>query len=326
MRGGQIRKILSQIPEKENLAILDFEWNDRANIWIDHHFEPDLGPDPVKNDRMFYDPSAKSTVQLISEKYGCQDGQKELVSMVNMIDSASYPDTEFIFRSDHPLMILRAYLEVAYPSSMMYCRIVEMIASYSCDVAKAIKRMCIDYSTVRNIYGMARKIEKEMIVFGKCSCVNQTRQNQYPRYSEFFINPDIHYAIRISISGPHQKYIQVGYNQWCGVTNKLNIGEFMRSLHYVRGGGHFSVGAGVIKNEDEQRFLDDADIYFNKEEAMEKYAVDKKDPVESRAQELVKTGVDLNDAREQSQKEMEKGSDDSSEGELRSSDDIRKAD
>lgn len=324
MRGGQLKKIVGTIDVGEPLAILDFEYSDRADLWIDHHFNQDLGPDPVRNPRIFYNPAAKSTVSLIAEKYQCEEARKELVGMSNMIDSASYPNVNFIFESDHPLMILRAYLETAFPAEMMYCRIVEMITACNFDIEKALRRMRIGSESVKNVRNTAKRINRDMTVFGKCSVVNQSRQNQFPRYSEFLVSPGVEYAIRMSLSGPHNRYIQIGHNQWVGKPNKLNLGEFMRNLPYVRGGGHFGVAAGVIKNEDEQRFLDDVDIYFNtEEENMEKYGVDKNDPVENRAQELVKEGVDLSDAREQSQEEMEKRSDGPDKVELRSSDDIR---
>jgi hypothetical protein len=223
-----------------------------------------------------------------------------------MIDSAGYSDVKFIFESDHPLMILRAYLEPAFPSEMMYCRIVEMLVSTGFNVGTALKRMRIGYESVENIKNISKKISKDMVVFGGCSVVNQNRQGLYPRYAEYFVRPDLEYAIRISIAGPHQKYIQIGHNQWCGKSNTKNLGEFMRNLSYVKGGGHFNVAAGVIQNEYEQKFLDDADLHFHKDkDMMEKYGVDKDDPVESKAQELVKTGMDLSKAREKSQQEKE---------------------
>jgi hypothetical protein len=189
-----------------------------------------------------------------------------------------------------------------------------MLTSTGCDVELSLKRLRIDYDSVRAIKNSAMKISKDMVLFSGCSVVNQSRQNQYPRYAEYFVRPDIEYAVRVSLSGPHQKYIQIGYNQWLGRGNAINLGEFMRNLSYVKGGGHFNVAAGVIQNEDEQKFLDDVDLHFHEEEIMmEKYGVDKQDPVESKAQELVKTGVDLKSAREQSQKEMEKKRDAGSE-------------
>jgi len=318
-RGGQVKKFFNSIPAGDKVAIVDFEYNGLATLWIDHHFNTDLGPSPVKTDRIFYDPAAKSAVELVMERCGASYFQEDTVKMCNMIDSAAYPDVNFIFESDHPLMILRAYLETAFPSDMMFCRIVEMITTCECDVAKSLVLMRIDDGSVKDIRSTAKKIDKHIVQFGACSVVNQTRQNQFPRYSEYFVRPRIEYAIRISLSGPHQKYIQIGHNQWSGKQNTINLGEFMRGLSYIRGGGHFNIAAGVMKNEDEQKFLDDVDIRFNQEETdMEKYGVDKNDPVESRAQDLVKTGVDIGAAREQSQKEIGEKSDAGNEGELQS--------
>ncbi len=326
MRGSQLGKIANKLEPEEPLAVLDFEFNERASIWIDHHFNPNFGPNSVKNNRIFYDPAAKSTVSLVADKYGCPDGYEDLINMSDMIDSASYPNVNFIFESDHPLMILRAYIETAFPAEMTFCRIVEVISNYDCDVGKALRKMKIDENSVKNIRNIAKKIHKAMTIFGRCSFVHQSRQNQFPRYSEFFSIPNVEYSIRMTTSGSHHKYIQIGHNQWAGKPNKLNLGEFLRDLPYVRGGGHFNVAAGIIKNADEQKFLDDLDIHFNmKEESMEKYGVDKTDPVEDRAQELVKEGVDISDARMQSQVEMEKKSDVNDEGKFRPSGDIRKA-
>jgi len=311
MRGETLKKILEKIPINEELAIFDFEFNKRATIWADHHYSPDFGPDQIMTDNIWYDPSAKSLVQILTKKFG--DHFPDLSAMANMIDSASFPSPQFIFESDHPLMILRAYIETTFPSDMTYSRIVENIALNKCDVGYAIKKMGITYQEVKNIKNIALKIMKNILKFGDCSIIHQTRQGQFPRYSEFLMIPDIKYAIRISLSGPHHKYIQMGYNQWCGKQNTINIGEFFRNLSYGRGGGHFSVGACLIKNEDENKFLDDVDCYFNKTKTnsaegadnMEKYGVDKEDNVEKRAIELVKTGMDIDEARKQSQKEQE---------------------
>ena len=305
MRGDTIKRILNKLPENERIAILDFEFNKRADVWIDHHYSADFGPCCVKTDKVMYNPAAKSAARIVEEYFQRTDNHSDLLDMVDMIDSGTYPDCKFIFESDHPLMILRAYLETAFPSDVVYSRIVDILAINGCDIEHLIKKMGIDYQCVSNIKNIARKISKDLVKFGACSCVHQTRQNQFPRYSEFFVVPENEYAIRISLSGPHHKYVQIGSNQWREKSNKINIGEFLRNLSYCRGGGHFSVGAGVIKNEDEDKLLDDIDIYFNKDEGMEKYAVDSEDKVEKRAQELVKTGVDLVEARKKSQKEQE---------------------
>lgn len=317
-RGGQIKKLWSKVAIDDKVAIVDFEYSGRADLWIDHHFNTDMGPNSIKNDRLFYDPGAKSAASLVMQRFEATGAQKDIINMCDMIDSAAYPDVNFIFESDHPLMILRAYLETAFPSDMTYSRIVEMITTCGLDVGKALKLMRIDVDSVKNIRNIAKKIAKHIVRFGSCSVVNQTRQNQFPRYSEYFVSPDVEFSVRISQSGPHQKYIQMGHNPWCGLPNAVDLGAFMRGLRYVRGGGHFGVAAGVMGNEDEQKFLDDVDIHFNKVESMEKYAVDPKDPVENRAQELVKEGADIGTAREQSQAEMEKQPDATSEGELQS--------
>lgn len=323
MRGGSIKKFLDKIPEDDNVAILDFEFNDRANFWIDHHYNVKLGPCQVNNEKIGYDPTAKSAAGIILKRCvaNISPFQKEVIDMIDMIDSASYPDTNFIFESDHPLMILRAYLETVYPADMTYSRIAEIIAFYKCNVKKAIDKMRINYQSVQDIKTLAQKSAKNMTIFGKCSVINQNYQNQFPRYSEFFLRKDVQYSIRISLHGPTQKYIQIGFNQWCGKSNLINLGEFMRTIPYVKGGGHFNVAAGTILNKHEQKFLDNVDFTFNKDDDMEKYGVDPKDPVESKAQELVKTGVSLQDARKQSQEELEK-SNGSGQGELRSGDDI----
>jgi len=313
MRGGSIQKTIDKIPKNESIAILDFEFNPMADIWFDHHFSEQLGPNRVNTGKIFYDSSAKSAVEIIAKEFEFKD-VGSIIDMVNMIDSASYPDVKFIFESDHPLMILRAYLETAFPSDMMYARIVEVIMANGCDVEKSLRKMRIDYSCVRNIRNLASKISKDMLVFGKCSVVHQTRQNLFPRYAEYYAKPETQYAMRISLSGPNQKYIQVGHNQWCGKKNTINLGEFMRKLSYVRGGGHFNVAAGVILNSDEEKFLDDVDVLFNGED-MEKYGVDPKDPVEEKAQEMVKTGMDISDAREKAQEEVRNNA--GSESELR---------
>ena len=67
-------------------------------------------------------------------------------------------------------------------------------------------------------------------------------------------------------------------------------------------GGHYNVGSGTILESNINEFIDMISKLLNNEEdiEMEKYGVDKADPVEKKAEDLIKTGEakDISEARD----------------------------
>jgi hypothetical protein len=155
------------------------------------------------------------------------------------------------------------------------------------------------------------KAKQQMEVYNKISVIRQRRTGQFPRYSEAFIRPDVKYNIRISSIWNKRWHLQVAFNRWHEEKNDLHIGRFLANLNYAKGGGHYNVGGGFIKEDFIEQFIDDFSKITNnyKEEDMEKYGVDKEnDKIEKKAEDLIKTGAaeSIDAAREQAVKEDEK--------------------
>ena len=127
------------------------------------------------------------------------------------------------------------------------------------------------------------------------------------------VMPEIKYCIRLTPVGNGCVSFQIGFNAWQGEPNKLNIGKVLSEIsreYIINAGGHFNVGAGVVKEDGVNRLIDDISQIFNeeKEGVMEKYAVDSTDPVEANATNLVKEGSvkNMDQARIEALKNQEK--------------------
>jgi hypothetical protein len=201
------------------------------------------------------------------------------------------------------MMILRAFLERTFPAEMTFCRVAEVIANSDMNVGEALFRLKIDSSHVVELEKNATQIKSEIVVNQNLSIVRQKRINQFPRYAEYFVLPEIKYALRLTPVGGSNIYFQIGFNNWQKESNDFNIGSFLNDLQknklIVNGGGHLNVGAGIVRESLVEKFIDVVSIMLNEEESMEKYAVDSTDGVEKKAAEMVKEGSakNLNDAR-----------------------------
>jgi len=325
MRGDKFDTLIASIKKyKYDIkVILDYQYHSEANLWIDHHYNPTFGDCIIHNENIFYDPKSKSATRLVfksgTSRYYNLDLVNEGIDMVDMIDSADYPNVEMAFKDKSPMMILRAYLERVYPSEMTYCRIIESIVNNKMDVKEALYRMKIGSESIRELEKAAFQVKDQMVVVGNISIINQKRRKQYPRYSEYLVMPEIKYSIKITPIGNDNVVIQIGFNQWQKSPNKINIGIDLLPIvkdYIITFGGHYNVGSGMVKAENLEQFIDDVTKILNEEEDMEKYGVDPTDPVEVRAAELVKEGSvkNIEEGRAETLKIHSKEKDDGSDG------------
>lgn len=309
--------------KREPCIIVDYQHHELADLWIDHHYNKAFGDDPVNTKDMAYNPKAKSAARVIRDMVKkSQLGQfteidESIINMTDMIDSAGYESIEFIFSSKHPLMMLKAYLEqMSIQLSWSYCRAVEAIVVSDFKLEDAMLMLGITPETVESLRNSAKNIGKAMVVNGGVAITEMKRLYAYPRYSEYFVRPDMKYSFRIIHLGGDRIQTDVGFNQWGNFTNEINIGQMLGGFDYtISGGGHHDVGGSIITADKLEQHIDDITSALNPEdpvveEEMEKVGVDKKaDSVEKKAGEMVKTGeVDnLNKAREKAAKEEEDG-------------------
>lgn len=314
-RGEKFNSFITSlhIPEGDELAIFDFENHGASTFWVDHHPCKALGFSAVTNDEAVYDPSSYSAAALVFNYLKTiatiPDNVADLVKQINMIDSAMYPDVNYIFNDVSPIMIIRAYLERTIPNDMIFNHIVETLCATNFDANETLAMLNLDSGVVSDLRNDVGKAKQYMEVYNKISLIRQRRVSQFPRYSEQFLRSDVKYNVRVSSVGNKRLHLQVMFNRWHLEKNDLHIGRFLSNLEYVKGGGHYNVGGGFIREDNVEQFIDDlSNITHNwDEDTMEKYGVDTSDPFEKKADELVKTGESNNieDAREQVQKETE---------------------
>jgi len=322
-RGAIFSSQIKSLVDKKNsrIVVVDYEHTPHAVLWVDHHHSDKLGPSPVINSRVLYNPNELSAARvylnaliddwkLERKEVNCT----QLIDQVDRIDTAGYINIKEFFEDTSPIMCLSAYLETEFPSSMMFCRIVEMLSNKILNVERAMKCLEIDERYVENLRNKAQAASKTMVVYQNFSVIEQQRPNQFPRYSEYYFKPDLGYAIRITKNSGGQLYIQIGANKWSTRKNEINIGNMLNQLSYKKtGGGHFNVGGCVINAKYRDRFLDDMCINLNGDydmkEEMEKYGVAPDDPIEQAATEMVKTGQapNIQDARMKAQKKASVG-------------------
>jgi oligoribonuclease NrnB/cAMP/cGMP phosphodiesterase (DHH superfamily) len=307
-RGDKFNYLISSLFIKpgDKRVIIDYQYHKNADVWIDHHFNESFGECEIRNTKMLYNPKSPSAARLVHEYIKSinpsVDYDTSFLFHVDIVDSGAYKSVEQIFRDKSPIMILRAYLERSYPSEMAYCRIVERIAGSNMNIKDALYTLRIGAFYVKDVEQEALKIKNSIVVSNKISFVTQRRKNQFPRYSEYLVLPDVKYAIRLTNIGNNNIYFQVGYNKWQKEPNDVNIGITVSKMIpiIISGGGHFNVAAGVMKCEMENTFIDEISKLLNHEEVdMEKYAVDKSDPIEQKAESMIKTGSakNINEAR-----------------------------
>ena len=259
-RGDKFNAIVNSI-KNEPIIIMDFQHSDKATLWIDHHQIEKMGPDPVMNDSICYDPRAQSAASLVfkyleSAGHTMEQTLIPVLNAVNMVDSAGYPTVEFIFKDKSPIMVLRAFFETSFPSEMMFCRCVEVMSACGCDIEKANKVLNIDSSYVDMIEQEAQKVKSKIEVYGNFSLVRQKYAYQYPRYSEYYVVNSM-YNMRLSNENSSEMRVNISYNKWSGKKNNLNIGNYCSTSKFIkRGGGHYNVGGGMIDKTRLDEFLD----------------------------------------------------------------------
>jgi hypothetical protein len=261
----------------ERVVIIDYQYSPHADLVIDHHYSSFLGDKFIKNDKLIYDPKAKSCVQVIYDhimNYKCRSsfnddgvipsegGIKEVVEIANMIDSAQYPDNKFFFESDHPAMILNHYISAQPFNANVYNRIVELLWKNCLDVERTLYTLNINTKAIlKSIQDSAKSFEKNLVKNNDFSIAFIKRKNQFPRYAEFYINNDIRYTIRsFPISGDRCQ-VQFGYNEFHEKSNTFNIGLYAsnkeRSGEVISGGGHFNIGSVIIETSKRDEYIDE---------------------------------------------------------------------
>ncbi len=334
MRGDKFDSMFRCFSGNYRKIIVDYQYHSDCDVWIDHHQNKSfLGMDAkdiieaYNNKVILYSPGEKSAARTLYSyldkvNHALIGDLKDPIklhqlALVDMIDSAGYPDVNFVFTNTEPIMILRAYLEnIKLSVENTYCRMVECIVHHSFDLKKVLFSLNIDDSEIMYLKKQATRILKKITISKDVGITSCSTMYEYPRYSEYFTNNGLPFSIRIIALGGGRIHCDVSSNPWVKIDREFNIGNFLSGLDYTfSGGGHKGVGGAVLRESDLNRFIDETVSYLNGGDEMEKYAVDSEDEVEKAAQGIVKeaettgSSVSLEEARAIAAKQ-EKGKDD----------------
>jgi oligoribonuclease NrnB/cAMP/cGMP phosphodiesterase (DHH superfamily) len=295
IRGEKFERLVDSLPVSDTIIILDFQYNKRAKVWIDHHYSSNV---PKEIDSFLVnDITAKSAFSILAPRHG------SLLS-VNMVDACLYPNVDYIFESVDPVMTLNRFITSTFPHDMIWCRVVEVLAKTGINFKKTVSILGLDAQEYldREQEG-CENIKNFMCVHdSRISIVESSRVNEYPRYSEFYVHKFIDYAIRKVSTGNGKCQVEIMFNKFSKAENLMNIGKFMSANQLLlTGGGHNAIGGGSLMEKNFENFISQFVTELNGED-MEKLAVDvKNDSVEKRSQELIKQGAqkDIVKAREE---------------------------
>lgn len=259
-RGEKFNSMIDGL--KEPSYVFDFQYHEKATLWIDHHQNPKIGIDPVFNEKICYDGRAASAAMLVVKhlqselNLAIDENTMRVVNSVNMIDSADYPSIDFAFKDISPIMAMRAFFETSFPSEMLFCRFVEVLVSCGLDIEKANKVLGINKTYVEQLEKDANKIKDKLEVYSNISVIRQKFAYQYPRYAEYYVaNPT--YSLRISNENSSDFRVNISFNKWSGKKNSINIGSYCMGSKFIKkGGGHYNVGGGLVDKNKLDEFLD----------------------------------------------------------------------
>lgn len=261
MRGEKLRAMIDKIKD-EPFFIFDFQYHEKAGLWIDHHQSEQIGREPILNESICYDGGARSATNLVGKYLQSLSVQlspecESMIRAADMIDSADYPTVEFIFRDKSPAMIMRAFFEFSYPTEMMFCRSIETLVACGLNIEKTNKVLNIDSSYVEAIEHQALKTKDKIEVYNKFSVIRQKYSYQYPRYSEHY-SVNTKYNVRVSEESKTEHRVSISYNRWSKEKSNFNIGAFCVANKLIKkgGGGHYNIGGGVIDKTKLDEFLD----------------------------------------------------------------------
>ena len=317
MRGDKFETLMhgliSKHPE-DNVVILDYQYHPLCNVWVDHHNGKEflgLSKEEIvsayNSKTIIYKKGAKSSARVLYDFFNNTNSISsrrsvyfydasigDILNMTDMIDTASYHDVDFVFNSKHPMMILRAYLEnIKLSVDNTYSRIVESVHSNSFNFDNVLFSLGIDDSEIYTLRKTAFKISKRMTINVNVSISYCNTLYEFPRYSEYFVNKDLPFSIRVMNLGGGRTLFDVSMNPWSKHSDEVHIGNFLSSLTYpFSGGGHKGVGGAVVNGSDVDQCINEVTNYLNGGESMEKYAVDGCDSVEKKANEIVKQASD----------------------------------
>lgn len=234
-------------PDYDEIVVLDYAYNQFADVWIDHHKVSDL----TIGDRceVHYNPHAKSAFEIVSDIFGV--GLK-WVPQVNKHDSADYSDFAEVFESLEPANVLRSYLEQPH-GDMIYNHVVMTLVQNNLDIERAL--IALEINGIEVLERDNKKISEtlgNLVISENIGIVVAEEHCMPPRYSEFYEYPHLNFCIRFTCAKGGKYSVRISANpiNYTGVS----IIDIVRELELKSFGGHDGIVGGIIKESEEPEF------------------------------------------------------------------------
>jgi nanoRNase/pAp phosphatase (c-di-AMP/oligoRNAs hydrolase) len=170
------------------------------------------------------------------------------------IDSARYSSPEEYFKCDNPWLVLRLLTDhdkQAHRTS----RIAELLAANDMDAEIVVDIMGGAVKAIEKFQADIGLVKSAIVENNGVGIIITKHRNDFPRYSEYIMRPDINFSIRVTNTEHGKREIRVGCNIWKPKTN-INIGKIMNDLFPNNGGGHPGIGGAIVEENEYDSALD----------------------------------------------------------------------
>lgn len=243
---------------KEHLAILDFRYHPKANIWLDHHESTFTFSDWQKKYRpkffIFYDSSAPSTTGLLYRflqthfSFSLNHSWQSYIEKVDICDSFSFTNYQSIIKPRNlafKLFLLvkeKKNLEKKLRSLLFRKPIREinrMITKDFFDLQKKFRKLLVKISQIS-------QLTSSTVILDFCPVKNPA----LVKLLVFFLYPEKKY-LWLSWQEKDFYHYRIYLNsiRYSAEENKVHLGLLVNKLHKT-GGGHKGVGAGQVKSKE----------------------------------------------------------------------------
>jgi len=321
----------------DHITIVDYAFHQQADTWYDHH-RVDINDHKIISSnadrKWIHDTKAKSAFGLIvRDVYGYEIPKNivDLAVAIDMYDSAAFPNSRYIFDTTDPVNMIYSAISAnenhKHVKCILYRHLASIVASWirmggnDNDLKDLLSVADVTPAIVMSESSRAGKASSAMTVFGEMTLLI-SGYGEFPRYAEYLaidkadLNSVIKYNVRL-MPIPWQKgmmRVSIGVNQFYNGKGKLlDIGKMLQESPLCKGGGHKSIGAGVLKESDMDEFVELITLQlsgqlYQEDGMLEKLGVDaENDDFEKTASELSKEAhVNMDEARKQVQKKAKK--------------------
>lgn len=243
---------------KELLAVLDFRYHPKANIWLDHHESTFTFPYWRKQYKpkffSFYDPSAPSTTGLLYRflkknfNFFLNQSWQNYIEKVDICDSFSFSNYQSIVKARN--LAFKLFLLLKEKKDLEN-RLTQLL--FRKQITEINQMISKDFSNLQ------KKIQKLLVKISQSSQLISSvialdlfpeKNNNLVQILSFFLYPEKKYLwLSWWENGYYHFRIYFNSIRYSIKRSNLHLGLLMQKL-FKTGGGHKGVGAGQVKSKE----------------------------------------------------------------------------